>query len=706
MTDLTISDVLDVEYPGAPSWSADGAFVAAAVYEDDGQTLRIAAVGESTENRGLDAWRLSPGEGHVAAVEWAPEATPARLALVTDESELFLLSARHGSVELLTDGVAADDMAWSDDGRRLAVYSDGRPTVIDLDGATREFDTLERGGFLGEEQMLAWGPEDYLAVRFTEAETTEVGVIDTETGDLVWRSRNPAYATRNPAWLADGRLLIERSGETGTVREFVAVTVSDGEEATESSRGEEEILFHDEDREEGIVSRGRPVVSPDGEQFAAALPLDGWEHVYVFDSETGERTQLTSGAFEDKGVAGSRPQWLDDETLVFASNRRDPGRRDLFVVHVNRGENGSSSGPDVEYPVVPLVTGAGTDVHPRPSPDGDHLAYVHADATVSPEVRVAALPSDLDWMAGEQSARDGDSTEDRAAEPQYLTRSAVREWPTDPVEPEHVSYESVGGVEIDAYLLDPRETEHVSEDATDLPAVIWVHGGPMRQMRDGWHPSRSYGLAYAVHQYLAQEGYVGLFVNYRGGIGYGRAFRQALAGVRGRDEMEDIARGAEFLRELPYVGDDVGIWGLSYGGYATLQLLGTHPETFDVGVNLAGLASLQQYREWAEETKYPGVASAMTLRLGGEPWEAPESWADGSPETHASEYDAPLYSFHGTGDRYVDFEQLDRVVELTLEHGLDHEWEYYPDENHVFSARATWERALEKIESAFADQLG
>jgi dipeptidyl aminopeptidase/acylaminoacyl peptidase len=275
----------------------------------------------------------------------------------------------------------------------------------------------------------------------------------------------------------------------------------------------------------------------------------------------------------------------------------------------------------------------------------------------------------------------------------------------EPVTPEHVTYESVGDREIHAYLLDPRETDAVDDDATDFPAVVWVHGGPMRQMRDGWHPSRSYGLAYTVQQYLAHRGYVGLFVNYRGGIGYGREFRQSLAGRRGRDEMVDVARGAEFLRELEYVGDEVGIWGLSYGGYAALQLLGTHPDAFDVGVNLAGLADLELYRDWAETTKYPPVASAMTVRFGGEPWEVPEEWAAASPETHMADYESPLYSFHGTGDRYVNFEQLDRVVDRVTELGLDAEWEYYPEENHVFSERSTWERALPKIEAAFEEHL-
>ena len=245
----------------------------------------------------------------------------------------------------------------------------------------------------------------------------------------------------------------------------------------------------------------------------------------------------------------------------------------------------------------------------------------------------------------------------------------------------------------------------MDDDATDLPSVVWVHGGPMRQMRDGWHPGRSYGLFYAFHQYLARKGYVGLLVNYRGGIGYGKAFRQGIAGAYGRDEMEDVVAAGEYLRDLDYTSDAVGVWGLSYGGYATLQILGTHPEAFDVGVNLAGLADLELYGEWAHDTKFPQVESSREAFLGGNRWEAPDEWAAATPETHFGNYEAPLYNFHGTGDAYVNFEQLDAVIDGMLEHGNEYEAEYFPGENHVFSKRATWERTFRKIEDAFDAHL-
>lgn len=660
MSELTIEDVLDLEYPDAPEWSADGSHVAATVHADDDNHLLIASAEQPT-----DPWRVSPEKGTVGSMAWAPASTLDRLAFVSGDGDLLLIDADHATVEHLSDHADADDLAWSSDSRYLAFYRDGKPTVLDLEeDVDCYFDVPERGTFLSEIEMLAWGPDDrLLAYRFVDYDTKQIGVIDTETEELAWRSREQAYSTSTPQWLGDGRLLVDRSGEQGTVREVVAIAVD---------KGAEQVLYREVDRERGTLSRGAPVVSPDGDRVALALPEDGWEHIYVIDATSGEKTQLTTGAYEDKGVADSRPQWRSDSELVFASNRENLGRRGIYAVSLT-GET------------RPLVAPEGTSVHPRPAPDGDRLAYIYSGPETSPELRLLNLSSE---------------------ETHRLTRSKATDWPVDPIEPERISFDSVGGLTIEAYLLDPRKTNTVAGDAEGLPAVVWVHGGPMRQMRDGWHPAQSYGLAYTYQQYLAHKGYVGLFVNYRGGIGYGAEFRKALMGNRGDHEMADIVAGAEYLRDLEYVDTDaVGMWGISYGGYAALQLLGTHPDVFAVAINLAGLADLELYRDWAAETKFPSAASSMAVRLGGEPWEAPEAWEQASPVTHFENYKNPLYSFHGTGDRYVNFEQLDLTVDELLATDADHEWEYYPDENHLFSNRKTWERTFTKIEVAFDEHL-
>lgn len=672
-SDLTIDHVLDLEYPGEPAWGPDGELVAATVYEDDGNVLVVTAAD------GSDRWRFRPEEGFVTGFDYSSRSDAPRIAVTTDAGELLLVDPeRRRTRTLLRDPEGITDATFSNAGDRIACYRDGCPVVVDVEtGLTEGYDAPSRGPFLGETRSFVWSEDDRrLAYRFVDGETKDVGVIDVESNRLVWRTDGPE-SNHSPAWIDGGRLFYDQDAETGTVRRFLLA---------DPAGGEPTVLFEEREPERGVISGGTPQVSPDGTRIAATLPLDGFEHVHVFDVDDGDRRQLTHGPFDDSGLAGSSPQWVDDSRLVFASNRRDSGQRQLFSIDVTGGET------------RPIVESAGTNVQPRPSPDGERIAYVHADRTRSPELRTSLL-SEPNSKTDEADAFDPEVIR--------LTRSRVESWPVDPIAPEYVTAEADDGLSVHGYLLDPRASRAVPDDATDLPAIVYVHGGPMRQMRDGWHPSRSYGLAYAIMQYFAAKGYVGLFVNYRGGIGYGAEFRHAVSGSRGRAEMDDIALLTAELADRAYVdGDRIGVWGLSYGGYATLQMLGTHPDTFAVGVNLAGLADLELYREWAIDTKFPAVASATPIRMGGYPSEAPDEWAAASPVTYFERYEAPLYSFHGTDDDYVNVAQQDLLVDRLLDLDVEFEAEYYPGENHVFARRAVQKRTIETIEEAFGTHLG
>jgi dipeptidyl aminopeptidase/acylaminoacyl peptidase len=693
MSSLTLTDVLDVEYPGSPAWSADGRFLATALYEDDGQTLLIADTTRADEEN-VHAHCLPADDSHVVDFAWAStpvqatqtsessqttqtaESLSSELVVTTDAGETLLFDASDESIRrrsMMVGGETAP--TWSSDGSRIACYRDSRPSVYEISsGVVNTFDVPTNDRFLSESRMFAWS-DARLAFRFTDQGTKQIGVLDVDSGKLIWRTSGTA-SHRSPVWLADGRVVIDQIDDGGTVRRIIAI---------DPASGERTVLYEKIDREAGIVSQGAPTVSPDGRWLALSLPDDGWDHVHAIDTNTGERRQLTDGPFEDSGVADSVPQWVDETTVVFASNRRDPGQRQILTV-------------DLAGNTTPVVESSGTNVHPVPSPDGRRLAYIHADQKRSPELRVVPLHISDD-------ERDDTLSDNNDGNVHRFTRSSVDSWPVDPIEPEHVTFESSDERKIHGYLIDPREAS-VDDDATSLPGVVWVHGGPMRQMRDGWHPSRSYGLPYTFHQYLAHRGYVCLLVNYRGGIGYGKEFRQALVDGYGRDEMNDIVAGADFLKDLSYTDPEaVGIWGLSYGGYATLQILGTHPDTFTVGVNIAGLADIQHHQEWARETKYSPSEYTKEIELDGDPWEAPEAWNDASPVTHVENYDAPVYNFHGMADRYVSVEQQNIVVDRLLELDKPFEAEYYPDETHVFSKRTTWKRTFRKIEDAWGTLL-
>ena len=118
-----------------------------------------------------------------------------------------------------------------------------------------------------------------------------------------------------------------------------------------------------------------------------------------------------------------------------------------------------------------------------------------------------------------------------------------------------------------------------------------MHGGPIRQMMLGFHYMDYYHNAYAENQYLASRGYAVLSVNYRLGVMYGRAFREAPNTVwRGAAEYKDVVAAGRYLQQLPEVDrDKIGLWGGSYGGFLTAMGLARDSDLFKAGVDFHGV---------------------------------------------------------------------------------------------------------------------
>ena len=214
-----------------------------------------------------------------------------------------------------------------------------------------------------------------------------------------------------------------------------------------------------------------------------------------------------------------------------------------------------------------VSTGAGIETSPMPLAAGTHFAALTADAKRPQSVGVFSL------RLGEQKViyptlpgviPESASRRSRGRDPQGRRRLRV-------LQPA-----------LRAGRLKPGEKR---------PAMIFVHGGPVRQMLLGYHYRHFYHMAYAVNQWLASQGYIVMSVNFRSGVGYGRSFRQAPnTGGSGNSEYQDVLAAGKYLHARPDVDTKrVGIWGLSYGGVLTAQALARNSDLFAAGIDLAGV---------------------------------------------------------------------------------------------------------------------
>src|SRR5207302_3887554 len=128
---------------------------------------------------------------------------------------------------------------------------------------------------------------------------------------------------------------------------------------------------------------------------------------------------------------------------------------------------------------------------------------------------------------------------------------------TELITPEPVTFKASDGLEIHGQLFKTAGGE------PRRPTLVYVHGGPPRQMLLGWHYMDYYANDYAANQYLASRGFIVLSINYRLGIGYGYAFHNPMkAGMRGASEYLDVIAAGKYLQGRADVDPKrVGIWG-------------------------------------------------------------------------------------------------------------------------------------------------
>lgn len=241
----------------------------------------------------------------------------------------------------------------------------------------------------------------------------------------------------------------------------------------------------------------------------------------------------------------------------------------------------------------------------------------------------------------------------------------------DLVSAEIVRYKSFDGLEIPAIYYKPQQASANNQ----VPALVWVHGGPGGQSRAGY---------FSLIQYLVNHGYAILAVNNRGSSGYGKTFFKMDNRNHGDKDLNDCVWGKKYLASLPYIDTaKIGIMGGSYGGYMTLAALAFKPDEFKVGVDLFGVANwlrtlkeIPPYWESFKKALYEEIGdpnTADTIRL-----------KQYSPLLHASNITKPLMVLQGANDPRVLKIESDEVVETVKKKGVPVEYVVFPDEGHGF----------------------
>ena len=386
-------------------------------------------------------------------------------------------------------------------------------------------------------------------------------------------------------------------------------------------------------------------VAADG-RVVFASEKDGRNHLYSLAASGGEPTLLTPGDFDVEDVTLS----ADKASVIYSSNQNDVDRRHLWEVPVTGGKQQESltSGETVEW--SPVQTG-----------DGKNIVCLGSTATV-PAMPYVVTATGRDIIA-------------KQAMPADFPTAVL-------VTPKQVIFKSEDGITLHGQLFLPRNVQG------KVPGLVFMHGGPIRQMMLGFHYMDYYHNAYAENQYLASRGYAVLSVNYRLGVMYGRAFREAPNTVwRGAAEYKDVVAAGRYLQQLPEVDrDKIGLWGGSYGGFLTAMGLARDSDLFKAGVDFHGV---HDWSVFLTERPYFGN---LALRPPDADAAVKLAW-ESSPNSSISTWKSPVLLIHGDDDRNVPFSQtVDLVQRLRAQH-VPFEQMILPDDIHGFLRLKDWVRA-------------
>lgn len=248
-----------------------------------------------------------------------------------------------------------------------------------------------------------------------------------------------------------------------------------------------------------------------------------------------------------------------------------------------------------------------------------------------------------------------------------------------------ITYTSRDGMTIHGYLTLPK-----GKETKNLPVVVNPHGGPWA--RDSW------GFNPEV-QFLSNRGYAVLQMNYRGSTGYGRKFWESSFKQWGKNMQNDITDGVDYLIKQGIADPKrVGIYGGSYGGYATLAGLAFTPDLYACGVDYVGVSNLFTFMKSIPPYWKPMLD--MLYEEVGNPEKDSELLKAASPVFHVDQIKAPLFIAQGAHDPRVNKNESDQMVKALKEKGIDVPYMVKENEGHGFhneENKIDFYKAMEKF---------
>jgi len=559
--------------------------------------------------------------GHDGVMEAGISPDGAYIAVVVDTPEkqgIYLLSRETGQ---LSEWVSGRSPRWFADGKRIVYIDDGDLWVVGIDSSDPVRLTKDARGARGPAPSPGG---DVVAFYSTWSGHQDIWLVGAdgagEPRQLTRESMTAEEFRLGHAWSPDGKSIAYFSNKADYWSDDLwLVNVASGEERRLS---------------DSLMGQAAPAWSPDGSRIAvfATARDEFWygdlSDLYLVDAISGQERRVRMPIH---AMAMNHPQWSADGSELFFPNH-SRGELDLWRVPAAGGVATRVSHMGGLIDGFDATTGAG------------EFIFVRSTPTRGREV--------------DRLSRSGGTSE-------RLTEVSTDWQGVEP--PEVISYRSRDGHYLQAFVFTPPGFTPNGE----YPALVQVHGGGTNSYYNGLN---------LVEQRLADQGYVVMAINYRGGSGFGRAFQDMAVNDWANGQAQDAAAAADFIRAQPWSSGKVGIYGYSYGGIMSLATVTRWPEAFDAAVPMAGIY------DWADAYETADRLGRLFTREGhgGPPADRPEVYARSNSVARIGQVQTPILLMHGQADARAPFRQFEMTVAALKRHDKVFESHSFPGEPHRF----------------------
>ena len=440
---------------------------------------------------------------------------------VTDEPEGVLCGQSVHRNEFGING----GIFWSPKGNLLAFYRMDQSMVTDYP----QVNTSTR--------IATLAPDKYPMAGMTSHKVT-VGVYNPATKETIYlQAGDPTdrYFT-NVSWSPDEKSVyvieLNRDQNHSQLVRYNAAT------------GEKEAMLYEEKHPKYVEPQHPILFLPwDDTQFIYQSQRDGYNHLYLFNTDGQEIKQLTSGEWLVKDIVGFNEK---SKEVIIMSTEISPLQSNAYAVSVKNGKR-----------------------HLIGASEGVHRVQLSASGKYV-----------IDNYTAHNVARNIDIIQ-TTGKGKVIANLLTAEHPMEAYNMPEITLGTIKAADgkTDLYY---RLVKPVNFNINKkYPAIIYVYGGPhAQQITDTYN----YGVR-GWDLYMAQLGYVMLTVDNRGSANRGLEFENCTHRQLGVEEMKDQMKGVDLLKSLGYVdANRIGVHGWSFGGFMTTNLMLTYNDTFKVGV--------------------------------------------------------------------------------------------------------------------------